>query len=105
MDLRITVQQQESLIEVTLEGRLVGPWVTELRKVWRETASRLGSKRLILNLRDLTFSDEEGKQVLREIATQTGAEISSSTPFTKYLAQEISTPYQTEPEVVHGIEA
>ncbi|MGA2349291.1 MAG: hypothetical protein ABSF70_02575 [Terracidiphilus sp.] len=92
MTLRITVHEEESLIKLTLEGRLTGPWVTELDKAWRETAPRLGSKKLHLNLYDLTFSDEEGKQVLREIVTQTSAEISSSTPLTKFLAQEISTP-------------
>ena len=92
MTLRITVHEQDSLIKLTLEGRLVGPWVAELCKAWRETAPRLGSKRLFLDLRDLTFINEEGKQVLREIVRQTSTEISASTPFTKYLAQEISTP-------------
>ena len=92
MSLRITVHEQENLVEVTLEGRLVGPWVAELCKAWREIAPRLGCKKLTLDLRDLTFSDEEGKQLLREIVAQTGAEISSSTLYTKYLAQEISTP-------------
>jgi len=92
MSLRITVHEQESLIKLTLEGRLAGPWVAELCKAWRETAPRLGSKRLFLDLRDLTFSDEEGKRVLQEIVTQTSAEISSSTPLTKHLAQELSTP-------------
>jgi len=92
MSLRITVHEQESLIKLTLEGRLAGPWVAELCRAWRETAPRLGSKTLLLNLRGLTFSDEEGKQVLRDIVLQTNAEISSGTPFTKFLAQELSTP-------------
>jgi hypothetical protein len=92
MTLRITVQEQESSIQIPLEGRLVGPWVAELCKAWRETAPRLGNKTLSLDLCDLTFSNEEGKQVLREIVAETCAEISSRSPFTKYLAQEISTP-------------
>jgi len=92
MALRITVHEQESLFELTLEGRLAGPWVAELCRAWRETAPRLGSKKLLLNLHDLTFSDEEGKQALREIVAQTRAEISSSTPLTNHLAQELSIP-------------
>jgi hypothetical protein len=92
MALRITVHEQDNLITLTLEGRLVSPWVAELCKLWRETAPRLGSKALSLDLRDLTFSNEEGKQVLREIVMQTNPEISTSTPSMKYLAQEISTP-------------
>ena len=92
MALRITVHERESSIEVTLEGRLAGPWVAELTKAWRETAPRLGSKAVSLNLRDLTYSNDEGKQVLREIVAQTGAEVLASNPLTKYLAQEISNP-------------
>ena len=89
MTLRISVHERESSIEVTLEGRLAGPWVAELSKAWRETAPRLDSKKLSLNLRDLTYSNEDGKQVLREIVAQTGAEILTSDPLMKYFAQEI----------------
>jgi hypothetical protein len=92
MDLRITVHERESSIEVTLEGRLAGPWVAELSKAWRETAPRLGRRTVSLNIRGLTYSNEDGKQVLREIVAQTGAEILTSNPSTKYLAEEISNP-------------
>ena len=90
MALRITVHERESSIEVTLEGRLAGPWVAELSRAWRETAPRLKSKTLSLNLRDLTYSNEDGTQVLREIVAQTSAEILTRDPLMKYLAQEIS---------------
>ena len=90
MALRITVHERESSIEVTLEGRLAGPWVAELSKAWRETAPRLGSKRLTINLHNLTYSNEEGKQVLREIVAQTSADILTSDPLMHHFAQEIS---------------
>ena len=90
MALRITIRENESEAEITLEGRLAGPWVVELSKAWRETAPRLGSRKVSLDLRDVTYSDEAGKQVLREIVAQTKAELVTSTPLTKYLAQEIS---------------
>ena len=106
MALRITLHERERSIEVTLEGRLAGPWVAELSKAWRETAPRLGSRMICLNLRDLTYSNEDGKQVLREIIAQTRAEIITSDPVTKYLALEISNCKATEPkrEAVHGID-
>ena len=90
MTLKITVHERESSIEVTLEGRLAGPWVAELSRAWRETAPRLESKTLTLNLRDLTYSNEDGKQVLREIVAPTRAEILTRDPLMKHFAQEIS---------------
>ena len=92
MTLRITVHEREGSIEITLEGRLAGPWVAELSKTWRETAPRLQNKAVILNLRDLTYLNDEGKEVLKEIFAQTKADILASNPLTKHLAQEISNP-------------
>jgi hypothetical protein len=80
MALRITVHERESSIEVILEGRLAGPWVAELSKAWGETVPRLGNKTLVLNLRDLTYSNDQGKHVLRQIVAQTNAEVLASNP-------------------------
>ena len=89
MALRITVNELESSIEVTLEGRLAGPWVAELNKAWRETAPRLDRKRLSLNLRDLISLSDDGKQVLREIVAEASPEILTSDPLMKHFAQEL----------------
>jgi hypothetical protein len=40
----------------------------------------------------LTYSNDEGKQALRQIVAQTNAEVLASNPLTKHLAQEISDP-------------
>ena len=80
MALRITVHERERSIEVTLEGRLAGPWVADLSKQWRETAPHFGSKVTFINLRDLTYSNDQGKHVLRQIVAQTNAEVLASNP-------------------------
>jgi hypothetical protein len=74
---------------MTLEGRLAGPWVTELNRAWREAAPRLGEKLLSLDLRNLTYSDASGKRLLRQIFRETGAEIVTSSPWSQYLADEV----------------
>lgn len=88
--LRISIAENETAVEVTLEGRLVGPWVAELSKAWSETAPRLGKRKLVLNLRNITYADAEGKQTLRAVVRETGAELVTSSPWTQYLAEEIS---------------
>ena len=105
--MRITVRDDTSAMELILEGRLAGPWVAELARTWGETASRLGTRKLSLNLCDVTYSDAEGKQVLRTIVAQTHADIVASTPITKYPAQEISdiNTNRTKAEADHGIDA
>lgn len=74
-----------------LEGRVAGPWANELQRVWGETAPQLLSKRLIIDLQNVTYADAAGKQVLREIYSRTNAEFIAATPSSQFLAKEITS--------------
>jgi anti-anti-sigma regulatory factor len=89
--LRISIQENDQAIVLNLEGRLAGPWVAELQRVWNELMPRIHGKKLSLDLRNLTYSDAGGKRVLSEIAEVTRAELVASSPWTRYLADEIRT--------------
>jgi hypothetical protein len=73
-----------------LEGRIAGPWAIELDRVWVETAPRLASRKLIIDLHNVTYADAAGKQVLRAIYNQTHADLIANTPWTRFLVEEIS---------------
>jgi hypothetical protein len=87
--LRISIQESDQSIGFILEGRIVGPWVEELKRAWMELVPRLRGKQLRLDLRNVTYSDAGGKNVLREIVDRTQAELITSSPWTQYLAEEI----------------
>ena len=76
---------------MTLEGRVAGPWASELDRVWAETAPRVGSKKLIIDLHNVTYADLAGKQILRTIFDQTHAEFIANTPWTQFLAEEVKS--------------
>lgn len=73
-----------------LEGRVAGPWASELDRVWVETAPRAASKKLVIDLHNVTYADANGKQVLRDIYSQTHAELVATTPWTQFLAEEVT---------------
>ena len=75
---------------MTLEGRVAGPWAAELSRVWVDTAPRLGNKVLSIDLRNVTYADAPGKQVLRDIYAQTHARLVAGSPWAQYLAEEIT---------------
>ncbi len=101
--LRITKNETPEAIVITLEGRVAGPWVAEVSRVWVETAPVVASRKVRLDLRNVTYADVSGKQALRDIYAQSGAEIVSSTPWTQYLAEEISVSNEkVEPEAENG---
>jgi ABC-type transporter Mla MlaB component len=74
---------------IRLEGRLAGPWAAELVRVWAEKAPLLNQRRTAVDLRSVTYVDDQGKRVLREIYEQSHAELIASTPWTRYLADEV----------------
>jgi hypothetical protein len=77
-------------IGMTVEGRVAGPWVAELSRVWADTVPQLGQKTLSIDLRNVIYADELGKHVLREIYAETHAKLIASSPWTQYLAEEIT---------------
>jgi anti-anti-sigma regulatory factor len=87
--LRISTEQNDAQIVIRLEGRLTGPWATELVRVWTEKASELGQRKAAVDLCNVTYVDEQGKSVLRDIYDQSHAELIASTPWTRYLAEEV----------------
>ena len=89
LTLRISIQENDTLIGFTLVGRLAGPWVAELERAWKEVATRLEGKKLSLDVRDLTYSDAGGKQVLREMFKRSRAEFITHSDWSHHLADEI----------------
>ena len=90
MALRITVEENTGSMVIRLEGRLVGPWAAELDRLWSQTSPTLAARPLSLDLRETTFADAGGIRSLRTIYTQTHAAILTSTPWTEYLAGEVT---------------
>ena len=88
--LRITIHDTAEALEMRLEGRVAGPWASELDRAWLEAAPRLQSKKLVIDLHNVTYADASGKQVLRDIYAQTHAELVATTPWTQFLAEEVS---------------
>lgn len=48
-------------------GQLSGPWVDELRSVWRHMRQQTPPAPAVVDLRDVTFIDEAGEQLLAEM--------------------------------------
>jgi ABC-type transporter Mla MlaB component len=63
--LRITVAETATEQRWTLEGRLVGPWVGELRTRWKERHRAQNGRTCTVDLSAVTFIDKGGQRLLR----------------------------------------
>jgi anti-anti-sigma regulatory factor len=92
---RITIQQEDKHVTVKIDGRVAEPLVGEFQRAWQELAPSIGSKKVSVDLRGVTFMDMTGRQILAEIEAKTGAEFIADRPLTKYYAEEAMRGIQT----------
>jgi len=84
--LRITTTIGDRIL-LKLEGRLVGPWVDELRNtVWRTNGEALD-----IDVEDLTFADDDGERALAWLHRM-GARFQGKGPYSEYLLERLKIP-------------
>jgi hypothetical protein len=84
--LRISVQKRSGSIILKLEGKLAGPWVGELERIWRATSA---SEHTVVDLFDVSFVDASGKDLLARM-WQGGAGFVADTPLMKQVIEEVT---------------
>lgn len=67
---------------------MVGPWADELAAVWGDFARALNGRRLTLDLRNVTYVDVNGMQVLRQICREKHPAILTASPLTESFAEQ-----------------
>ena len=87
--LRISVEQGDGALFLVLEGRLVGPWVDELRATWQERASADVPLNVTVDLCGLTTMDTGGQHLLEELL-QAGATLRCADVMNQYLVEQMS---------------
>ena len=96
--MRISMNDEARVTTLKVEGRVAGPWATELGRTWPDLCASAKQKRLRLDIRGLTFADQEGSQILREIVRATGAEVVADSPLTQYFANRVAADAAADPK-------
>jgi hypothetical protein len=87
--LRITVHDDIEAVRLKIEGRLMGAWVRELEGCWRQATATQPAPRVIVELADVSFVDEEGGELLKLMAAS-GAELVAVDMLMKAIVEEIT---------------
>lgn len=73
---------------LVLEGKLIEPWVAELKKYWETAARGVEPRRIVVDLRNVTVISQEGADVLSLLMNE-GAKFSCEGVLTKYLLKRL----------------
>jgi len=76
--LRITAIESKGGVILRLEGKLIGPWVNELKSYCRNVREK--GRLLSLELTEVSFADRTGLALLRGLR-ESGVELASCPPF------------------------
>ena len=88
--LRITIAETATEQRWTLEGRLVGPWVGELRTSWKNRHRAQNGRTCTVDLSEVRCIDKSGLQLLRAM-TKEGARFIATGMYTKHVLEELKT--------------
>lgn len=82
------ISDSDQAIELQLEGKLVGAWVEELRRLSDEALSQ--QKNVSLDLEKVWFVDSRGVTLLRDLAKRQVSEINCS----QFVSQQLKEATQ-----------
>ena len=85
--LKITILDSAEEFRLRLEGKLAGPWVTELRQCWEPASSTTGGRKTVVDLRDVDYVDDPGAILLAEMHGH-AVELIAITPLIQTVVEE-----------------
>jgi anti-anti-sigma regulatory factor len=86
--LKITITNTATEERWTLHGRLVAPWVDELKASWKREHRAAQGRRCLVNLEEVTFIDKSGERMLRSMSNQ-GAQFVASDVYIKHVLDHL----------------
>jgi hypothetical protein len=86
--LRITIVDSPTEQRLVLYGKLVGPWIGELQRVWENLRQQLGNRRSVIDVNEVTLIDDSADQLLATMLEQ-GVELAARGTANRWLIQAI----------------
>ena len=90
--LKITLENDRKPATIKLEGKLSGPWVSELARTWDKFVVDRPGTAFRVDLSEVTFIDSAGKKLLGSMVDR-GAELRAANLVTKYIVERIVKQY------------
>jgi hypothetical protein len=87
--MKISILDTPNYRRLVIEGKLIGPWASELATVWRQATADLNGRELVVDVKCLTAISEDGENVLLELMKE-GARFRSSGVFAKQVLKRLA---------------
>ena len=92
---RISITDTPSRRTLIVEGTLVGPWVAELGRTWRNASQDLDTRKLLIDLRNLTAISRDGEDAIFDLMKK-GAKFTGGGILTSHMVKQLARKKQQE---------
>jgi hypothetical protein len=92
--LKISIVDTFARRRIVLEGKLIPPWVSELKKTWKALAADLAGREFVVDVGDVTFISREGENALLELMRH-GAKFQCRGVFTRHIVEQLARRHQS----------
>jgi hypothetical protein len=82
--LKITITETPAEARWVLQGRLFGPWVSELFAIWGTATRTRKGRACVVDLNDVTFIDKDAEELLCAMSRE-GAQFIANSPYIKHV--------------------
>jgi len=86
--LKISTMEIRNQRRLVLEGKLIWPWTTELRRACEHAWKNLEGRELIIDLKNLTVISQQGEYLLAALMNE-GIKVRSSGVFAKRVVRQL----------------
>jgi hypothetical protein len=86
---RISIADTPSRRTLIVEGTLVGPWVAELGRTWRNASQELDRRKLVIDLTNVTAISPEGEDAIFDLMKK-GAEFTRRGVLTSHMVKQLA---------------
>lgn len=87
--LKISIVEDDTERRLIVEGKLVGPWVAELRSACEKVNTDVFGRKVVIDMRHLTAISQEAENVLFELL-QKGVKFRCRGVFTKHVLKQVA---------------
>jgi hypothetical protein len=95
--LKITTTETPAERRWVVQGRLVGPWVRELRTAWMRTRRSQDKRICIVDLNEVTFIDKGGERLLRAMSKK-GVQLVAEGVYVKHVIEQAKNSWMPSSE-------
>lgn len=95
--LKISVINGSKEIRVVLEGKLIAPWVAELRRTCERVRAELHPPELVIDMQHVMMISQEGENALLQLMNE-GARFRCRDVFTKHVLKQIARRASRNPQ-------